>query len=55
MTSGTQSPCLNKVICMGYVPSAQASEAQGWEVAISQRRYSLRVTPLPFYSRTRAT
>ena len=53
VTSGTKSPSLGKVICMGYVPRARADEPAGWEVEISGRRYPLAPTPLPFYSRTR--
>jgi aminomethyltransferase len=53
VTSGTKSPTLGHVICMGYVPTALAAEESGWEVEISGRRYPLSPTPFPFYSRTR--
>lgn len=53
VTSGTKSPTLGKVICMAYVPVALADRTDGWEVEISSKRYPLKPTALPFYSKTR--
>ncbi|RMG09964.1 MAG: glycine cleavage system aminomethyltransferase GcvT [Planctomycetota bacterium] len=53
VTSGTKSPTLGKVVCMAYVPRALSESAEGWEVEVSGRRYPMRPTALPFYSRTR--
>jgi aminomethyltransferase len=53
VTSGTKSPTLGKVICLAYVPRALADQTDGFEVEISGKRYPLRVTALPFFSRTR--
>ena len=53
VTSGTKSPTLDKVICMGYVPSADADATDGWAVEVSSKHYPLHPTSLPFYSRTR--
>ena len=47
VTSGTKSPTLGKVICMGYVPSGIAKESAGFEVEVSGKRYPLRPTALP--------
>lgn len=54
VTSGTKSPTLGKVICMGYVPGDLAEDAP-CEVKISTRTYPLQRTKLPFYSRTRSS
>ena len=53
VTSGTKSPTLGKVICMGFVPTPLAGQKDGFEVEVSGKRYPLRPTPLPFFSRTR--
>lgn len=53
VTSGTKSPTLNKVICMGFVPRSMADRKDGWEVEISGKRWPLTPTALPFYSNTR--
>ena len=53
VTSGTKSPTLNKVICMGFVPRPLADRKDGWEVEISGKRWPLSPTTLPFYSNTR--
>ncbi|MEZ6187238.1 MAG: glycine cleavage T C-terminal barrel domain-containing protein, partial [Planctomycetota bacterium] len=53
VTSGTKSPTLGDVICLAYVPGDKAEATEGWEVQISSSRYPLRLTPPPFYSRTR--
>jgi aminomethyltransferase len=51
VTSGTQSPSLNKAIGMGYVPTS--SSGPGSELFIQVRGKGLKaiVTPLPFYSK----
>ncbi|MGE0713796.1 MAG: glycine cleavage system aminomethyltransferase GcvT [Planctomycetota bacterium] len=55
VTSGTKSPSLGKVVCMGYVPGALAAdEGTPFEVRISTKSYPLQRARLPFYSRTRA-
>ena len=54
VTSGTKSPTLGKVICMAYVPRALGDRPDGFEVEISGKRFPLRPTPLPFFSRTRS-
>ncbi|MBI3723393.1 hypothetical protein HY251_05490 [bacterium] len=54
VTSGTRSPTLDKVICMGFVPAAlAASSSASLEVEVGGQRYKLRRVDLPFYSRTR--
>lgn len=54
VTSGTKSPTLGKVICLAYVPRAEAERPDGWEVEVSGKRYALRPTAVPFFSRTRS-
>jgi aminomethyltransferase len=51
VTSGTQSPSLNKAIGLGYVPAALSKPGQ--EIFISIRGKSLKAltTTLPFYKK----
>jgi aminomethyltransferase len=54
VTSGTSSPTVGKVVCMGFVPSRLAADPKtAFEVEISGKRYPLARTELPFYSNTR--
>lgn len=54
VTSGTSSPTLGKVVCMGFVPARlAAAPGTAFEVEISGKRYPLARTELPFYSNTR--
>jgi aminomethyltransferase len=55
VTSGTRSPTLDRVICMGFVPAKLAADSSAaFEVEISGKRHPLKRVELPFYSRTRA-
>ncbi len=51
VTSGTQSPSLNKGIGMGYVPAALASPGTDIFVDVRGRALRARVTKLPFYKK----
>ncbi|HZU96755.1 MAG TPA: glycine cleavage system aminomethyltransferase GcvT [Planctomycetota bacterium] len=54
VTSGTSSPTVGKVVCMGFVPARLAQDAATtFEVEISGKRYPLARAELPFYSNTR--
>jgi aminomethyltransferase len=54
VTSGTSSPTVGKVVCMGFVPAKLAQDpAVTFEVEISGKRYPLARTELPFFSNTR--
>lgn len=54
VTSGTSSPTLGRVVCMGFVPAALAADPKAtFEVEISGKRYPLARAELPFYSNTR--
>jgi len=51
VTSGTQTPYLKKAIGMAYVPAAQASPGNEFEIDIRGKRARARVVPMPFYKR----
>ena len=51
VTSGTQTPYLKKAIGMAYLPTAQATLDNVFDVDIRGRRASARVVPMPFYKR----
>ncbi|MCO5172223.1 MAG: glycine cleavage system aminomethyltransferase GcvT [Planctomycetes bacterium] len=53
VTSGTKSPTLGKVICLGYVPRPMAEQGEGWEVEVGGKRWPMTPTQVPFYSKTR--
>ncbi len=53
VTSGSPSPTLGKNIGMGFVPLSFSSVGQELWIQIRNRRARARVTPLPFYRRTR--
>ncbi|MBI2833476.1 MAG: glycine cleavage system aminomethyltransferase GcvT, partial [Acidobacteria bacterium] len=54
VTSGTQTPFLNKAIGMAYVPVSHAAVGAEFDVEIRGRRTRARVVPLPFYKRSRS-
>ena len=49
VTSGTQSPSLDKAIGMGYVPAALSKEGSEIIIAIRKKRIPAKVVKLPFY------
>ncbi len=49
VTSGTQSPSLEKAIGMGYVPASMSSEGTEIIIAIRKKRIPAKVVKLPFY------
>ena len=49
VTSGTQSPSLNKAIGMGYVPTGLSKEGSEIYISIRGKRLLARVVKLPFY------
>jgi aminomethyltransferase len=51
VTSGTQSPTLEKALGMAYLPTESAEVGNEIVVQIRQRRVRARVVELPFYSR----
>jgi aminomethyltransferase len=53
VTSGTQTPTLQKAIGMAYLPVAYTAVGTEFEVDIRGRRTRARVVPLPFYTRVR--
>jgi aminomethyltransferase len=53
VTSGTQSPTLGVGIALGYVPLTHAAVDAALEVEIRGKRAPARVTPLPFYTRSK--
>jgi glycine cleavage system T protein (aminomethyltransferase) len=53
VTSGTQTPFLNKSIGMAYVPVQYAAPETELGVDIRGRRARARVVPMPFYTRPR--
>jgi aminomethyltransferase len=53
VTSGTQTPYLKKAIGMAYVPVAQASVGNEFEIDIRGKRARARVVPMPFYKRAK--
>jgi aminomethyltransferase len=54
VTSGTQTPFLQKAIGMGYVPTARATPGQELSIDVRGRRLRATVVPLPFYKRSRS-
>jgi aminomethyltransferase len=54
VTSGTQTPFLNKAIGLAYLPLEAALPGTGFDVDIRGRRTRARVVPLPFYKRPRS-
>jgi len=53
VTSGTETPSLEKAIGMAYVPVARTDPGTEFDVDIRGRRARARVVPLPFYKRPR--
>lgn len=51
VTSGTQSPSLNKAIGLGYVPTALASEGSEIYIRIRNKDIKAEVVKLPFYKK----
>ena len=51
VTSGTQSPTLDKALGMAYLPIDATAEGTEFFVGIRKRRAAAQVVPLPFYSR----
>ena len=51
MTSGTQTPFLKKAIGMAYVPVAQTTVGNEFDVDIRGKRTRARVVTMPFYKR----
>ena len=51
VTSGTQTPFLNKAIGMAYLPSGHAAAGTEFAVDIRGRQARARVVPMPFYKR----
>jgi aminomethyltransferase len=52
VTSGTQTPFLNKAIGMAYLPSGHAAAGTEFAVDIRGRKARARVLPMPFYKRS---
>ena len=50
VTSGTQSPSLNKAIGLGYVPVENASEGSTIHIKVRNKVLAARVIKLPFYT-----
>ena len=50
VTSGTQSPSLNKAIGLGYVPVENASEGSAIHIKVRNKVLAARVIKLPFYT-----
>jgi aminomethyltransferase len=53
VTSGTQTPHLQKAIGMGYVPVEHSAPGAQFDIDIRGRRTRARVVPMPFYKRQR--
>ena len=51
VTSGTQSPSLNKAIGLGYVPTALATEGSEIYIRIRNKDLKAQVVKLPFYKK----
>ena len=49
VTSGTQSPSLEKAIGLGYVPRDLAGEGQALLIQVRNKQVPAKVVPLPFY------
>ena len=52
VTSGTQTPFLNKAIGMAYLPSGLTAAGTEFAVDIRGRKARARVVPMPFYKRS---
>ena len=50
VTSGTQSPSLQKAIGMGYVPTSYANENQEIFIQIRNKNIKAKVVKIPFLS-----
>ena len=50
VTSGTQSPSLNKAIGLGYVPVEKASEGSTIHIKVRNKVLAAKVVKLPFYT-----
>ena len=50
VTSGTQSPSLNKAIGLGYVPKEYAIKGSIFGIQIRNKTIAAKVVPLPFYT-----
>ena len=50
VTSGTQSPSLNKAIGLGYVPVENASEGSTIHIKVRNKVLAAKVIKLPFYT-----
>ena len=55
VTSGTQSPSLNKAIGMGYVPAALSAPGTGIMIDVRGKALKARVVKIPFYLQPTAT
>lgn len=51
VSSGTQSPSLNKAIGLGYVPNAVANQKQPIFIEIRNKHIAAKIVGLPFYKR----
>ena len=49
VTSGTQSPSLEKAMGLGYVPRDLAGEGQALLIQVRNKQVPAKVVPLPFY------
>jgi aminomethyltransferase len=54
VTSGCQSPTLDKVIAMGYVPTELSAEGTEFEIDLGKARTAARIVKMPFYNPVRA-
>jgi aminomethyltransferase len=54
VTSGTQTPFLQKAIGMAYVPTGAAEPGRRLQIDVRGRRLEAQVVPLPFYKRPRS-
>jgi aminomethyltransferase len=53
VTSGTQTPFVNKAIGLAYLPIAHTEPGREFEIDVRGRRAGARVVPLPFYTRAK--
>jgi aminomethyltransferase len=53
VTSGTQTPSLQKALGLAYLPAAHTAADTEFDIDIRGRRSRARVVPLPFYKRPR--
>ena len=54
VTSGTQTPYLQKAIGLAYLPLEATNPGASFDVDIRGKRTRARVVPLPFYKRPRS-